>query len=558
MNHVPGFRVAIVGLGPRGFGCLERLAIEVMRCGQDLPPLSVTAHDPRPHPGGGPPYDPDQPDGMLLNFSAGHVDIWSDDNELLPAGQRPDFVAWLGRNHPAWASADAFVPRGLLGGYLRDSFESLRAALPPGLGFRHVRGEVRGLKRSAAGWSIRHGDPALDLDGVDQVMVATGHGTWSGNRGFEAWNRELPDAPRTRRIPAVYPVRERLSREAVPDGSVVGVRGFALTAIDATLALSGSRGGTFEEAGPGIPRYHGPETGDVTIVPFSRTGLPPLAKPGPALVQRSSDLAGVWEPLRRGILEADGLTPGALLQQLHRAGARALSALGVRGSGPVLRAGGLAQAGPVGIMERSVLVASGVLPPDETWARGEAWRQAYPVVVARAGEGGLAASFPAPFARLACVMERYAFGPPASNLGRVTALAKAGRLELRAVRAPRIDARDGHLVLHGEGSPLPLDVLVNAVIPPPGVHADTPLLLSLLRQGHTSRAPGWDGLMVSPSAASIGRDGSPTPGLSIVGRATEGWIVGNDTLSRTLHDHTRRWAHRLVAEAGVSVPARAS
>jgi uncharacterized NAD(P)/FAD-binding protein YdhS len=553
-----GYRVAIVGFGPRGFGCLERLAVEVARQGSRRPSLFVTAHDPEPHPGAGPPYDPGQPACMRLNFSARQVDLWSDDNDLLPAGDRPDFLAWLGRNHAAWASGDAFVPRRLLGGYLRDSLDSLLAALPPTLAFRHVRGEVHDLEHSGGGWSIRHDDPILDLEGVDQVMVATGHGTWSGDHGFEAWNRELPEAPQTQRISTVYPVGERLSREAVPDGAVVGVRGFALTAIDAALALTAGRGGTFEEGRCGIPRYRPPRrtSGEAgpTIAPFSRSGLPPLAKPGAALVQRSRELTSLWEPLRQEILDAERLSPGTLLQRLHRAGRRATRALGGGGGGRPFQEAHLSSAGPLRIMERSVLVASGALPPDDAWARGEAWRQAYPAVVSRAGEGGLAETFPAAFARLAGSMERYAFGPPASNLGRMVALAAAGRLELGAVRAPGIGAREGRLVLHGEGTPIPLDVLLNAVISPPGVHADRPLLLKLLRRGYASRAPGWQGIVTSPSAASIGRDGTPTPGLSVVGRATEGWILGNDTLSRTLHDHTRRWAARVMVEAGVPMP----
>ncbi len=554
---VSGTRVAIVGFGPRGFGCLERLALEIARRGPSPPPLSVTAHDPRPHPGAGPPYDPEQPDTMLLNFSARHVDIWSDDHDLVPAGERLDFMAWLRRNHPAWASDDAFVPRRLLGTYLQHSFASLRAALPPSITFRHCRAEVHDLEPSGRGWSIRHDDPTLDLEGIDHVMVAIGHGTWSRNEGFESWNCELPNAPRTRRISGVYPVMERLSRDAVPDGAIVGIRGFALTAIDAILTLTEGRDGRFEDEGAGIPRYHGPEGQEVTVIPFSRSGLPLLAKPGPTLVTHSNELTEIWNPLRREIVEADGLTPGSLLQRLHRAGVRAVDALDGRASSPLSSRGGTGatrHTGTLRIMERSVLVASGLLPPDEAWARGEAWRQAYPAIVRRAGEQGVAAAFPAGFARLSCAMERYAFGPPAANLGRMVALASIGRLDLGALRAPRIHAWARRLVLEGARRTFPIDVLVNAVMPPPGVHSATPLLLRLVRRGHASRAPGWDGVRVSPSAESIGRDGMPRPGLSIVGRATEGWVVGNDTLSRTLHDHTRRWAHRVVAETGVAVP----
>jgi hypothetical protein len=37
--------------------------------------------------------------------------------------------------------------------------------------------------------------------------------------------------------------------------------------------------------------------------------------------------------------------------------------------------------------------------------------------------------------------------------------------------------------------------------------------------------------------------------LSAVGRATEVWVLGNDTLSRRLHPESAAWARRIVASA---------
>ena len=42
------------------------------------------------------------------------------------------------------------------------------------------------------------------------------------------------------------------------------------------------------------------------------------------------------------------------------------------------------------------------------------------------------------------------------------------------------------------------------------------------------------------------RDGSLSPGLSAIGRPTEDSVIGNDTLSRTLHPHADRWAGSVV------------
>ena len=43
-----------------------------------------------------------------------------------------------------------------------------------------------------------------------------------------------------------------------------------------------------------------------------------------------------------------------------------------------------------------------------------------------------------------------------------------------------------------------------------------------------------------------GADGAVTPGLSAIGRPTEDSVIGNDTLSRTLHPQAERWARGVV------------
>jgi diaminopimelate decarboxylase len=52
-------------------------------------------------------------------------------------------------------------------------------------------------------------------------------------------------------------------------------------------------------------------------------------------------------------------------------------------------------------------------------------------------------------------------------------------------------------------------------------------------------------------AVRVNRAGGVGPvasGLSVFGRATEGWVVGNDTLSRTLHQQIENWAETIAVE----------
>jgi uncharacterized NAD(P)/FAD-binding protein YdhS len=591
-------RIAIVGLGPKGFGCLERLAIEVARTAGP-PRLEVTVYDPAPHPGAGPVYDPDQPGAMLLNFAARHVDVWSADHDLLPASQRLDLVRWLERHHPAWADADVFVPRRLVGEYLRDAYAALVAALPPALQLTHVPAEVIDVTPDPAGWRLHvtgppapaaaagaagpaaargpaDRSPAADPV-VDEVMIAAGHGTWAEDLGADAWAAALPPAGRTRVVRRALPVTRHLGPDVVPAGATVAMRGFALTWIDATLALTAVRGGRFERLDDPHPGYVASGDDVARILPYSRSGLPLHAKPGPALTRRTAALEPLWDQVAGRIRGATTTTVAGLCVELAAGAAEALRQLRpertataeveVASTMAALQTDGPTTSPPPGralavattrALCRSVGVAQGRRPPDARFALAEAWRQVYPAMVERVGHGGLdAAEMPA-FRDLARGMERLAFGPPAENLARMVALVEAGVLDLRFVRAPTVIVRDGGLALvppshqnrpTGRLGPVALDVLVNAIVPPPGVHEDTPLLWRLRARGLVRAGAGGRGVEVDHTGACVGADGTVTGGLAAVGRATEGWVLGNDTLSRRLHPETSAWARRVVTGA---------
>jgi uncharacterized NAD(P)/FAD-binding protein YdhS len=570
--------VAIIGLGPKGFGCLERLAIEAAHRAQAIE-FDVTVYDPAPHPGAGPIYDPAQPSDQLLNFSARHVDVWSPDNDLVPATQRPDLVTWLGRHHPAWASADAYVPRRFVGDYLREAYATLAAALPPTLRLTHVQAVVEDLAPVGRGWRIQAaGDGAIDPAGsvVDEVVITAGHGTWAAaGHAADAWAATLPASDVTRVVRSVLPVTHHLGPGVVPAAATVGMRGFALTFIDAALALTAGRGGRFAGLDGPQPRYDGTEQDVGRILPYSRSGLPLHAKPGPQLTRRADALAPIWADVSAAIRAARHTTLEAVCGRLADGASRALRELrptatatadaevhatmaGLRSSPPPVAAGTATAVATMRTLCRSVAVAQSRRPPDGRFAVAEAWRQVYPALVERIGHGGLPAAEVPAFRHLARGMERLAFGPPAENLARIGALLHAGVVDLRMVRAPRVVAIDGRLALAAaEGSsdpeepvlPVPLDVLVNAVISPPGVHQDTPLLWRLRGRGAVRAGAGGSGLEVDHTAACVGGDGAVTPGLSAVGRATEVWVLGNDTLSRRLHPESAAWARRIVASA---------
>jgi diaminopimelate decarboxylase len=94
----------------------------------------------------------------------------------------------------------------------------------------------------------------------------------------------------------------------------------------------------------------------------------------------------------------------------------------------------------------------------------------------------------------------------------------------------------------------PASVVVDAVLPPPGV-AQLPSSLPgrLVAAGLLVPAPGRRGVAIDPDGTCLAVDGSRHRGLAALGRPTEDVTIGNDTLNRTCHDTADRWAARLTA-----------
>ncbi len=554
-------RVAIVGGGPKGLFALERL-LSHARAADCEPALDVELYEPHPHPGAGPVYDPRQPGFLRMNFAAELVNAWAAGSRAVPAGDRFAFVDWR-RGLGGEDLGDRYPPRALVGRYLADALARMQAHAPRGVRIAVRPLAVGALERRGRSWTVVTSDGA-ERDGYDEVLVATGHRTSDDDWPAGPWPYSAA------LIPAVFPVGRRLSAARVVPGSTVAVRGFALTFIDAALALTEGRGGTFAaDDHPYRLRYTPGRDDAGLIVPFARTGRPMLAKPEPALAAAVPGLEAISASARARILalRADFDLSGELLAVLAAAAGASLLAAGGRARERARRDAATAAAGeclaaaaagappptPLGPAEeiaRSLDIGAGLCAPDLQWALGHTWRAVYPALVTRLGGDGLAQRHWPAFRNLAAQMERIAFGPPAVNAAKLLALIAARRVELGHVAGGRLTAQRGTTAISSPHGEVAVDAVVNAVLPEPGaLRSDTGLLEALVGAGHARLVRGRRGLEVAADARCIGGDGQRTTGLSAIGRPTEDCVIGNDTLSRTLHPHADLWARRVVARS---------
>lgn len=518
-------RVAIVGLGPKGTHALERLRAHQLRSRR--PPPELTIFEPHPDLGAGPVYDRRQPDYLLMNYPADRIDLsWR--GEAPPSAYRGgSFVEWSGCDLDR--AAEWFPPRSAVGNYLAEGAGSLLRSAPFPLEL--VCESAKAIDRTGGRWSITSASGERHFD---EILLATGH------------RRSEPDPLAASR--------------AVEPGSHLAVRGFGLTAIDLIIELTEGRGGGFESDGDGSRlRFRGSSRAPARIAPWSRSGRPMLVKPTLAL-QRRGEMGDAIDRAREAVVDIPG---GRALERLIGLQATVASELLAPSPGSpepstAIRAAGwlrLAATGslppdpdPLSSIAASLAIGNRSSPPGLAWALGAAWRESYPAIVSRFSHGGIPVEDRTRFLRLAAEQERLAFGPPPINAAKIIALAEAGVVDLSRLAGGHGSRARGGSGRLSESSRAPgePDFSIDAVIPPPGLHPDQPPFDSLLAEGWIRPASGLRGIEVDRSAGCIGADGRPSPGLSACGRITEDWVIGNDTLSRSLHPELDRWAAELT------------
>ncbi len=542
------YRIGIVGCGPRGLYCLQSLADELQKC-ESLPSLAIVIFEPSDFPGAGNVYDPRQPRFLKMNFAAKHIDAWPRDEER--CRERLNLVDWL--NHDGGCNADpnSFVCRAAVGQYLHQCYQHVTEQLEQIASVSVLQEEVTSIGRLTDAWQVR---TDRTLFNFDELVLTVGHGRW-------------PEPPEkcvceTSAFIPTFPVSENLTQERIPSGCDVAIRGFGLTWIDATLALTEGREGEFHQSVQDWtyqPSGHEP----ACVYPLSRTGRPMLAKPHESLFNQPAELDDIWASGRKEIEAiARPITPQILSHTLwpiitgtaasaikcctdsSDTTAESVQAWFDHWCGTTMSADESLRA-----MKRSYAVATGHAKPDIAWALGAAWRNLYPALVQSVSYGGLAADAWPKFRNIASEMERIAFGPPAENVGKMLALIEQGIANLQFISGSierKTSGSEEQLFLKNAMKTHTVDRCIDAVLRSPKECTTLGPFQSLVDEKAVEHLPGAETLHIDNEGRPGKRIGNTPDGIAIIGRATEGCVLGNDTLSRTLHDHPQRWAASVV------------
>lgn len=534
-ENEPTFRIAIVGCGPRGMYCLERLA-STIRSGDMPKSVAIDLYEPSPFPGAGNVYDPRQPHHLRMNFANQFIDArHPGKRQHHEPGAMESFVDWAKSNRPDHADPDGYAPRAIVGEYLHDCYLKCVSMIRGSVQLTLHPNTADDLAPVNGRWEIT---TAETTESYNHIIVTVGHEGWRTSDSFRS-GEPMAD------VPTIFPTDERLAMEAVAKDSIVAVRGFGLTWIDAALSLTEGRGGRFIPQ-DGSLRYEPSGNEPRAMIPFSRSGRPMLAKPTRTYEQ---ELGPVWKTCGSQLSELATQQQeidfrSAVWPVILQAADKVVVAITPNGKAPdsagVFRSWcRWKQCGQtvVDTLRHSLATAIGKQAPDELWALGEAWRKLYPTLVDLVSHGGLTPEGRIEFQSIATEMERIAFGTPAQNVARLLALYDCGLIDFDWLAGCEVSRNDRGVVCLNDGvESRSADVLINATIPGPH-QTKSGGIIDRLHTHLRLTSPlevGRNGTLLLP-------DQTTATGLTVFGRAAEHSVLGNDTLSRTLHPEMDAW-----------------
>ena len=545
------YRVAIIGVGPRGLAAAERLAHHAAQT--DIA-IALTCIDTTAQFGAGPNYDPGQPDLNRLNIALRSIDIPCPRYKgALPLS----FEQWL-EHHVGVTDPEYYPARAELGNYLHQRWQMLAKTSPDPLSIKTVNTRVKEIVATKGAWELVC-DP-IALGPFDTVLLTLGHQTTTDAQ-IEKW-RTHATASGAVLMPA-YPSAAIVENAHGWKDTTVAIRGLGLSTIDVVRLLTLGQGGRFQ-TGPNGLIYQPSGNEPHAIVPFSRDGIPPAPKPASAELDAGYDLGEQAEahfvdavsnivansldhPLER-ICDTvlDLSSPVCARFELPREAVATWLAV-ERAPNAHHRADRRAVRK---IIAHHLAMAEGKTAPSPGYLVGQIWRKlqtalrrafnpltAHPTIaeeIVRFDEG----------------MKRFSYGPPPRAMHEILALIDAGLLDLRAVNDPDIVAVENGWRLSTDVTDRVVTVMIDAVLPPPDLEAtSTPLIAGLRAAGLVSPAGAKLGTLARPDGTVVDTAGRDVGGLTVLGRLATGSVIATDSVHDCFGAASDRWARGVVSTA---------
>ncbi|APQ16237.1 FAD/NAD(P)-binding protein [Maribacter hydrothermalis] len=581
MNDNNTYKVGIIGFGPKGFYGFERL-IAYLNEAEFSRAIQIHIFNNTKFLASGDVYRTDQPEYLIMNYTNRNINSWVLKKPYAPATSTPDFVTWLTGNKIADAAPGMYAPRATVGKYLEACYQFVLEQLPKNIEVVVHIGTVTNVYKKEEAYELKYVDAKFRQEAdiqCNKMLFTTGH------HSFKAQSRK--NIMLDNKIEFVYPMDEKLSH--ITKDSLVAIKGFGLTAIDAILSLTEGREGSFKKHDKGILKYIPSGKEPNKIYPFSRTGLPMVPRNG--LLTTDTELHFFTKEV---IAELKQNRPVSfnytLLPLIKKEFYFAYYSVLFKNYGhqfyfdedftvienqvqyfhedfpecPVFNWDDIVNpfkdepklSSIVLQVYIELLINEARLGEDKSpfMAAVSTWRKISPIFNEIYSFGGLDAVSHKEFDTFYFgLFNRLSYGPPVKNMQKMLALCKAGILDFSYVKSASISFNDdkSKISLHiKNGQATDISYLVNATISR-GKEGGfkNELYQNLVENGLirefenkliTGYKPGC--IEINEVGNAIDKNGNVNTDISFYGTPTEGITCDNDTLSRTRNNFASVWA----------------
>jgi len=552
------YKLAIVGVGPRGGYALECLIAELAR--QDFPvDVQVMLFEGTSTLGSGPVYRADQPETNWINITERALEL--DARPAIDVGNIhipsfPSYHEWAGLVFDTWPvdQPDTFPPRSRIGRYLRERCGSLVEPLVAAEKMSVVVDRVI---------DVRVHDHKCILQtstnkqySVDDVLLTIGHQPTREDKQINDWAEVSKRYENVSLHTSPYPIEDVVikgSSDAIPN---IAIRGYGLAMMDAARAF-GETYGSFEDAteDPGklIYRLQGTK---FCVAPISLDGLTMGPKP---FTPRIDATYGPSDDT----LNALNVALSDTSSQIEATGADFL----VEEMVPIIASIYESLSRPIGRTETTTgeleaVIKNWLLDPDFThqllmpkevhpsvslqsfidmamdqtniyldYCAGQVWRHCQPIVYTALSHSQLNDDVLAEIIELDERSKRYSFGPPVESLQQLMAMYNAGVLNLNLLNDPDIICGPEGWVLSKGAESFTAQTMINSVLDGPKLlEITSPLLKSLLDKDLIQPAHDQLGVLTDNAGYIKSGRGNEFIPIAILGRIAKGTVIGVDAI----------------------------
>jgi len=569
------YKIAIVGVGPRGLAALESIFLAKKTLNSDKK-LKVILFEASEYPGAGQIWTPNQVKTNLSNVHernlsnnlAGRAALKLDD-VFIP--EFPGYDDWLRTADNDNYKRDVFPSRAKLGSYLNERFCTLQTALAGSDLVKIVQKEVIKVEPSESGCIIYiTGDQHFE---ADEAVLTIGHQPTYDSQQLETWSEHAKEN-NLKLYEDPYPVGA-LETDTITAETTIALRGFGLSMVDQVRALSIGFGGVFKEKQDSIKwEYIPSEKAPKQLVVFSLNGLPPAPKPVNAAIdnwfqpneketeafknaiENANQNASFIKDASFLIEALAAMTASVYLRmsehsRKHTHSPEDLAQLTVklikdptttddlilRHDLPALQA-----------MEQLLQMAFGKTPISLDYCLGQVWRFALGILYHDYTYLNLPDEAMVDVVNYIEASKRYSYGPPAASLQQLIALVEAGVLNLDFVNDPNIIPVENGWKLEKNNKSIIAQVMVNSVIDAPQLVAvSSPLIKHLLEDKHVDPVSYKMGLHTLEDGSIISKNGNSHQHISLLGRLAKGSIIGVDDLIECFGKPAHKWAYGVIS-----------